>query len=62
VLLNLAGNAVKFTERGTVAVDVTARPTAAGKLVEMTFAVRDTGIGIAPASLPHLFQESVVSR
>ncbi len=51
VLLNLAGNAVKFTERGEVR--FSARPVADG--VEV--AVADTGIGISPQSLPHVFDE-----
>ncbi len=55
VLLNLAGNAVKFTEAGEVAVEVSriggadARPT-------VRFAVRDTGVGIAQNALQRLFQ------
>jgi signal transduction histidine kinase len=51
VLFNLVGNAVKFTDRGTVT--VTARPIVGG--VEVT--VADTGIGISPEALPHVFDE-----
>jgi signal transduction histidine kinase/CheY-like chemotaxis protein len=56
VLLNLAGNAVKFTDRGHVAVSLAARATdpADGYLLEL--AVRDTGPGIAPADQARLFQ------
>jgi PAS domain S-box-containing protein len=50
VLTNLIGNAVKFTERGEVAVHV---HTVAGGL---RFTVRDTGIGITPAQRERLFQ------
>ena len=50
VLLNLAGNAVKFTEAGQVTVDV--RPTNDG----LRFEVQDTGIGIAPDAIDRLFQ------
>ena len=55
MLSNLVGNALKFTETGQVT--VTARQVAlmAGH-AQVEFAVRDTGIGIAAADLPHLFQ------
>jgi PAS domain S-box-containing protein len=53
VLLNLAGNAVKFTERGGVA--IVAAPGAQPE--EMTFQVRDTGVGIAPDAQARIFQE-----
>ena len=51
VLLNLIGNALKFTESGTVA--VTAGRLGAGFV---RVSVADTGIGIEPAALPKLFQ------
>ena len=52
ILLNLCGNAVKFTERGGVDIDV--RLDTARQL--LFFAVRDTGIGIAPEEMNKLFQ------
>jgi signal transduction histidine kinase/CheY-like chemotaxis protein len=53
VLLNLAGNAIKFTESGGVA--ITVEPGArAGDIV---FKVRDTGIGIAPQDHARIFGE-----
>jgi PAS domain S-box-containing protein len=51
ILVNLAGNGVKFTERGEVRVRAEAH--AAGMV---RFVVRDTGVGIADADLPRLFQ------
>jgi len=56
VLLNLAGNAVKFTEQGSVSIAVAAGPgTAARKTLR--FEVIDTGIGIDDAGLARLFQK-----
>ncbi len=59
VLLNLTGNAIKFTSRGhvTIVVDVERGDDAARGRVRLKVEVRDTGIGIAPAALPLLFQE-----
>ncbi len=55
VLLNLLANAVKFTETGEVVVNVSAQVLANG-LVQLDFAVRDTGIGLNAAGLGKLFQ------
>lgn len=54
VLLNLAGNAIKFTERGEVEISVDAA--IEDNAARLEFTVRDTGIGIPPATLEHLFQ------
>ncbi|MGH8706040.1 MAG: sensor histidine kinase, partial [Burkholderiales bacterium] len=55
VLINLAGNAVKFTERGSVAVHVSSQgETEAG--VRLKFTVRDTGIGVAPEAQQRIFE------
>jgi signal transduction histidine kinase/DNA-binding response OmpR family regulator len=57
VLLNLLSNAVKFTERGEVVLSVRAAvPAHRAKAVELSFEVRDTGIGISPVGLGRLFQ------
>jgi PAS domain S-box-containing protein len=57
VLLNLLSNAVKFTERGEVVLSVSAHPIQGlAALHELTFSVRDTGIGIPADRLGHLFQ------
>ncbi len=55
VLLNLIGNAVKFTEKGSVSVDVASRPLEDDR-VEFVASVRDTGIGIAAEALSSLFE------
>jgi CheY-like chemotaxis protein len=57
VLTNLVGNAVKFTERGEVAVRVTGGPGAAPGSHAVRVTVEDTGIGIAPDMLEHIFGE-----
>ena len=53
VLLNLAGNAIKFTEKGGVALIV--EPGIWRN--EISFFVRDTGIGIAPEARERIFRE-----
>jgi signal transduction histidine kinase/CheY-like chemotaxis protein len=58
ILLNLINNAVKFTERGFVSVELLASPSA-GRAVELQIRVRDSGIGIAEHRLATLFQRYV---
>ncbi len=55
VLINLASNAVKFTERGSVAVHVGCQGETEGH-VRLKFSVRDTGIGIAPEAQQRIFE------
>ncbi|MDM0070100.1 GAF domain-containing protein [Variovorax sp. J31P207] len=55
ILLNLLSNAVKFTEAGEVVLTVSA-DTRPGGRVELTFAVRDTGIGLSAQGKSRLFQ------
>lgn len=60
-LLNLGGNAVKFTPSGSVAIEAyCAKPCVLagpeGESVEVGFAVRDTGIGIAKADQERIFE------
>ncbi len=55
VLLNLLGNAIKFTEAGEVAVQILLREQTAEQ-VKLEFSVRDTGIGMSDETLAHLFE------
>ncbi|MEQ9262841.1 MAG: PAS domain S-box protein [Owenweeksia sp.] len=55
ILLNLLGNALKFTENGTISIDVEV----AGKIKEgllLKFTVSDTGIGIGPEKIDTIFE------
>jgi len=54
VILNLIGNAIKFTETGEIVIEVKA-PASAGDPVKLAFAVADTGIGIPPEKLESIF-------
>ncbi|MCU0854195.1 MAG: ATP-binding protein [Rhodobacteraceae bacterium] len=56
VLTNLLGNAVKFTQAGSVAVRVVGRPGGPGYR-HVTVSIEDTGIGIAPEMRRHIFGE-----
>ncbi|MBS1132099.1 MAG: signal transduction histidine kinase [Proteobacteria bacterium] len=54
VLLNLLGNAIKFTEQGSVTLEVAHQPTDDGRQ-RLNFVVRDTGIGMTPGVVNALF-------
>ncbi|WP_201674348.1 hybrid sensor histidine kinase/response regulator [Ramlibacter monticola] len=54
VLLNLVGNAIKFTEKGSVSLRALEMPADHGQR-KIAFEVRDTGVGIAPDKLQTLF-------
>jgi two-component system sensor histidine kinase RpfC len=55
VLINLAGNAVKFTEHGSVTVHVSAQGETEDS-VRLKFSIRDTGIGIPPEAQSRIFE------
>jgi signal transduction histidine kinase/AmiR/NasT family two-component response regulator len=55
ILLNLVGNAVKFTEKGHVTLEVV-QTGATGDAVDLRFSVRDTGIGLSEGSQKKLFE------
>jgi prepilin-type N-terminal cleavage/methylation domain-containing protein len=58
ILVNLVGNAIKFTEKGEILILVrqVSRQTPQGDRTLLHFSVRDTGIGIAPEKIGQLFQ------
>jgi signal transduction histidine kinase/ligand-binding sensor domain-containing protein/CheY-like chemotaxis protein/HPt (histidine-containing phosphotransfer) domain-containing protein len=55
ILTNLIGNAIKFTERGEITVWATVGDATASDR-EVTITVRDTGIGMTPETLAHVFE------
>jgi CheY-like chemotaxis protein/two-component sensor histidine kinase len=54
ILLNLLSNASKFTDHGTITLSAGREPSESGETV--TFAVRDTGVGMSEEQLHRLFQ------
>src|SRR5207253_800784 len=55
IIVNLAGNAIKFTEQGEVVVDVECESKTEDE-VRLHFSVRDTGIGIPPEKQKLIFE------
>ncbi|MEN8178497.1 MAG: ATP-binding protein [Pseudomonadota bacterium] len=55
ILTNLVSNAIKFTAKGEVSVEVSNRKTSRTEL-EMLFAVRDSGSGLSEEQIQHLFE------
>lgn len=59
ILVNLLGNAVKFTARGTVALSLSTLKNAEENRLKMRFEISDTGIGIHPDKQQKIFQAFV---
>ncbi|MBV8889133.1 MAG: PAS domain S-box protein [Alphaproteobacteria bacterium] len=55
VLINLVGNAMKFTERGEILIELSVAE-AVEQQVQLSFSVEDTGIGIAPEERSQVFE------
>ncbi len=55
VLINLIGNALKFTQRGEVRVEITLAEAIADDGVRLRIAVTDTGIGMTPEQIDRVF-------
>ncbi len=55
ILINLLGNAIKFTEQGSVCLTVAMMATADGS-TRISFEVTDTGVGITPEQMASMFQ------
>ncbi|WP_300461310.1 response regulator [Desulfobacula sp.] len=56
VLMNLAGNAVKFTDQGEIVISVAIDERSKNELT-LRFSIRDSGIGLTPEKMKHLFTE-----
>lgn len=56
VLVNLVGNAIKFTRTGRIRVKLSQLPAAADDRVRLALSVEDTGIGVPAAQLPSIFE------
>ena len=57
ILVNLVGNACKFTHDGAIAVTVSRQPAASAEEPDtVSFSVRDTGIGMTPPQMERLFE------
>jgi signal transduction histidine kinase len=69
ILTNILGNSLKFTEQGHITLNVSCSPVHACTLssntpitsVQLQFVVRDSGSGIAPEVLPHIFEAFVTN-
>lgn len=60
ILINILGNAIKFTKKGEVHLNISAKTETTQTLIE--FEISDTGIGISPEELHKLFQPFVQTQ
>ncbi len=56
IITNLVGNAVKFTEKGHVFIDLSSKPTGPGQMM-LTVRIEDTGLGIPEEKLQSVFEK-----
>jgi PAS domain S-box-containing protein len=56
VLLNIIGNAVKFTDSGFIRVSVNLQPTASAQYIDLIIKIADSGMGIAPDQIEAVFE------
>ena len=57
ILLNLVGNAIKFTSNGRIVVELERQPTTASDRIAVEFRVIDTGIGMPPEEVDRIFED-----
>ncbi|WP_103867280.1 PAS domain-containing hybrid sensor histidine kinase/response regulator [Aquimarina sp. I32.4] len=55
ILINLLGNAIKFTQTGEISITIKAKEIN-GKYISINFSVKDTGVGIAEDKLKNIFE------
>ena len=55
VLLNSLGNAIKFTDKGSVSLEISLSSTQSNSIVQVNFRVRDTGVGMSATQLEKIF-------
>ncbi len=56
ILLNIIGNAIKFTNKGQITIDISAAPKNSS-VAQLTFRIQDTGIGIAESKRAMIFEK-----
>ena len=57
ILYNLVGNAFKFTDEGRISIEVSAKQSDADQITILSFAIRDSGIGISSEDQQQIFEQ-----